>query len=163
MKIWAEEADGLTISGGEPFDQAEVLSAILAAWRAMSPTSIIVFTGHDAETLAPWLAENPGMIDAMVTGPYRRDLPQTLALRGSDNQELLILTPLGSEFRRFDRRRSAADRRLDVMFDEDGGAWFAGIPEPGDFLRFRRALEGAGHRTGMSSDTMGAAREVRVP
>ncbi len=54
--------------------------------------------------------------------------------------------------RRYERPRTADDRRLDVMFDENGGAWFAGIPEPGDFLRFRRALAAAGHRTSMTDE-----------
>jgi len=77
-------------------------------------------------------------------------MPQTRALRGSDNQELHILTIRGEPLRAYERSRTAEDRRLDVMFDEDGGAWFAGIPEPGDFLRFRDALATAGHRTSMA-------------
>jgi anaerobic ribonucleoside-triphosphate reductase activating protein len=146
---WATLADGLTVSGGEPFEQPEALRETLSGWRSVSSTSILVFTGREFEEVRGWLDEHPGLIDALITGPYRRDLPQTKALRGSDNQELHILTPRGAAFESYDRPRGPEDQRLDVMFDADGGAWFAGIPNHGDFIRFRRALALAGHRTSM--------------
>lgn len=141
----ARDADGLTVSGGEPFDQPDALALILAAWRATSRGSILVFTGREADEVGPWLASNPGLVDAMITGPFRSEISQTLALRGSDNQRLHVLTALGEEFLAFDRPAVAGDRRLDVMFDEAGNAWFAGIPARGDLSRLRRALESAGH------------------
>lgn len=141
----AWEADGLTVSGGEPFDQPDVLAAVLRGWRAASLRSTLVFSGRELDALAPWLAENDGLIDVLITGPFRSELPQTVALRGSDNQQLHVLTPLGSELRAFDRPLRAEDRRLDVMFDELGHAWFAGIPARGDIGRLRRVLAVAGH------------------
>lgn len=149
LEPWLPSADGLTVSGGEPFDQPEALRATLEGWRSLSPTSVLVFTGRELEDVAGWLHAHAGLIDALVTGPYRRDLPQTKALRGSDNQQLHILTAQGAAFEAYERTRGQEDRRLDVMFDEDGGAWFAGIPNHGDFIRFRRALTLAGHRTSM--------------
>lgn len=154
LRRHADEADGLTVSGGEPFDQPEALSAILHAWSTMSEGAVLVFTGNEREAVAPWLADNPGLIDALVTGPFRSDRPQTLALRGSDNQELHILTSAGEKFRAFDRSVDDADRRLDVMFDAEGSAWFAGIPARGDLGRLRRAMSAAGHRI-KTSDAKG--------
>lgn len=150
---WAPLADGLTVSGGEPFEQPEALRALLVGWRALSPTPVLTFTGLEFDGVRDWLREHPDLIDALITGPYRRDLSQTLALRGSDNQCLHVLTPEGASFEAYNRQRGAEDRRLDVMFDADGGAWFAGIPDHGDFLRFRRALALAGHRTSMVEET----------
>jgi len=141
----ATSADGLTVSGGEPFDQPEALSAILRHWRSRSGTSVLVFTGHEYERVEPWLKSNPGLVDAVMTGPFRSDLPQTLALRGSDNQHLHLLSPLGAAFAEWDRPGVAADRRLDVMIDDGGDAWFAGIPARGDLARLRRVLTAAGH------------------
>src|SRR3546814_2879749 len=43
----AGEADGLTVSGGEPFDQPDALAAILAAWRELTDRSVLLFTGHE--------------------------------------------------------------------------------------------------------------------
>lgn len=146
LAAFAPFAEGLTVSGGEPFDQPEALARIAAAWRALSPCSVLVFSGREREDVEPWLSANPGLIDALITGPFRSELPQRLALRGSDNQQLHVLTPLGEEFRAFERARGEADRKLDLMFDEEGRAWFAGIPDRGDLGRLRRTLAAAGHR-----------------
>lgn len=148
----ADEADGLTVSGGEPFEQPEALAALLRRWRALSDRPVFVFTGRELFDVRPWLAANPGLVDALMTGPFRSNLPQTLALRGSDNQSLHVLSPLGAEMVPFDRPATSADRRLDVMFDVDGDAWMAGIPARGDVARLRRTLAGAGHRMSTSAD-----------
>ena len=148
----AEEADGLTVSGGEPFDQPEALAALLLHWRDLSDRSSFVFTGREMVDIAPWLERNQGLVDAVMTGPFRSDVPQTLALRGSDNQRLHTLTPLGAELSMFDRPVDGFDRRLDVMFDEHGEAWMAGIPARGDLARLRRALAAGGHRAATSAE-----------
>lgn len=144
------DASGLTVSGGEPFEQPAALVEVLRFWRRRSATSILVFTGYELEDVAPWLAQNPYLIDGLMTGRFRSDLNQTLAMRGSDNQRLHKLTSLAQEFAAFDRPLTPDDRALDVMFDDDGSAWFAGIPARGDFGRLRRALTAAGHDVQMS-------------
>jgi anaerobic ribonucleoside-triphosphate reductase activating protein len=141
----AHEADGLTVSGGEPFDQPDALAALLSAWRATLSASIFVFTGRELEEISGWLERHPGLIDAIMTGPFRSDLPQTLALRGSDNQKLHVLTDAGAEFVEYDREAGVQDRKLDVLFDEAGNAWFAGVPARGEFRKLRRLLESEGH------------------
>ncbi len=152
VALHAGKADGLTVSGGEPFDQPEALAALLREWRGLSGRSALVFTGREMVDIAPWLDLNPGLVDAVMTGPFRSELPQTLALRGSDNQRLYTLTTLGGELLAFDRPAADSDRRLDVMFDEDGDAWMAGIPARGDLARLRRALTAAGHRAATSAE-----------
>jgi anaerobic ribonucleoside-triphosphate reductase activating protein len=154
---WQAEADGLTVSGGEPFEQGEALAALLAGWSASSPGDVLVFTGFERAAVEPWLAAHPGLIDALVTGPFRQDAPQTLALRGSDNQELHVLTPRGTPFLAFERTVGPDDRRLDAMFDADGAVWFAGIPARDDFRRLRGALEAAGHTVALSLQSRGTA------
>ena len=151
----ADGADGLTVSGGEPFDQPEALAAVLAHWRSISGTPTLVFTGHERGDVEGWLSGNPHLIDALVTGPFRSDLPQTLALRGSDNQLIHVLTPEGAAMRSYDRPAVAADCRVDVAFDEQGHAWLAGIPARGEMARLRRALASAGH-VSVTSDMVGA-------
>lgn len=145
MEALIPVASGLTVSGGEPFEQPAALAAVLRFWRRRSSGSVLVFTGHEIDDVAPWLDENPGLIDGLMTGPFRSEVNQTIALRGSDNQRLHVLSKLGREFEEFDRPVAPADRALDVMFDEAGRAWFAGIPARGDFARLRRALSAAGH------------------
>lgn len=149
---YADKADGLTVSGGEPFDQPEALGALLSRWRAISDGSAFVFTGREFGEIEPWLQANPDLIDAVMTGPFRSDLPQTLALRGSDNQQLHILSELGAEMSAFERPAALVDRRLDVMFDDNGDVWMAGIPARGDIARLRRSLAAAGHQSSTSAE-----------
>jgi anaerobic ribonucleoside-triphosphate reductase activating protein len=155
ISLLAVGADGLTVSGGEPFDQPDVLAAVLQSWRAFSDRSALVFTGREFREISAWLSAHPGLVDAMITGPFRSDLPQTVALRGSDNQRLQVLSERGAEFLEFERPVRQEDRRLDVMFDERGDAWLAGIPARGDVGRLRRALTAAGHRA-ITSDAIGS-------
>nr|WP_075008424.1 4Fe-4S single cluster domain-containing protein [Stigmatella aurantiaca]SEM10246.1 anaerobic ribonucleoside-triphosphate reductase activating protein [Stigmatella aurantiaca] len=143
---WLAQADGITISGGEPFDQPEALRALLMSLRASTHGDILVYSGHSWEALAPHLSACAGLIDALISDPFEVNTPQTLALRGSDNQRLHCLTPLGEErFRACERPLGESDRRLDVLFDEDGTVWMAGIPHRGDLQRLSMLLTQDGH------------------
>lgn len=143
---WVPGADGVTVSGGEPFDQPEALAALLRELRRRTPADILVYSGHPFEALAGWLRENPGLIDALISDPYDEHAPQTMALRGSDNQRIHFLTELGrARFATFDRRALPEDRRFDVMFDAEGTVWLAGIPARDDIRHLRDALRALGH------------------
>lgn len=143
---WLEEADGITVSGGEPFDQPEALLALLGLLRARTPADVLVYTGHPVEAITPWLAAAEGLIDALISDPYLDHAPQTLPLRGSDNQRLHLLTELGRQrFAACEQPWSVPERRFDVMFDPDGQVFLAGIPPRGDLARLRTALAAAGH------------------
>lgn len=156
LALWAEKADGLTVSGGEPLDQPDALAKLLEGWRTLSDRSVLLFTGYDWPASRPWIMANGHLVDAVIAGPFDASAGQSLALRGSDNQTLHVLSQLGEEFRQFERLRGPDDRRLDAMFDADGAVWFAGIPETGDFEVMAAILEGAGHRVVTSASKASA-------
>lgn len=160
MERWLPHADGVTVSGGEPFDQPDALVALLRAVRRRTAADVLVFTGHPREAVEPVLRRAAGLIDALVSDPYVHDAPQTAALRGSDNQRLHLLTPLGRDrFAAYERPATDEDRRFDVMFDGDGAVWLAGIPARGDLARLQDALAAAGHRAWTSEDASVQRRE----
>lgn len=147
------EADGITISGGEPFDQPDALVALLSALRKRTGADILVYSGHALETLNPVLQRAQGLIDALITDPFELHSAHSRPLRGSDNQRMHLLTALGRErFTEYERPLTEADKSLDVMFDEDGSVWFAGIPSRGDFQRLRDLLNDEGHLVQISAD-----------
>jgi len=153
VQHWISDAQGITISGGEPFDQPDALRALLQNLRRMSPIDVLVYSGYMFSELTGWLEANSGLIDVLISGPYQERSQQTLPLRGSDNQSLHFLTDLGRErFSSFDRTIQPEDRRFDIMFDDSGSVWIAGIPHRDDFRRFKTALKAAGH-TGCFSDS----------
>ena len=140
-------ADGVTVSGGEPFDQPEALERLLVGIRSRSKVDILVFSGYVLERLSALLTRLDGLIDCIVTDPFDALIPQTLALRGSDNQRIVCLTDLGrARFSSFDRKLQPTDRVLDILFDDETGEVFlAGIPRPGDMRRLVRLLAEDSH------------------
>lgn len=149
---WLHEAEGITISGGEPFDQFDALQSLLEGLRRLSELDILVYSGYSLEQLAEPLFQTKGLIDALISDPYIEALGQTMALRGSDNQRLNLLTPLGrARLGRYERLLEPADKALDLMFDESGSVWMAGIPRRGDLLRLRDLLHEQGHHLEISA------------
>lgn len=157
---WLPAAEGITISGGEPFEQPEALVALLAALRSATPADILVYSGKPIEHLTPVLQRSAGYIDALISDPFDFNTPHTKPLRGSDNQRLHLLTTLGIDrFSAYEAPCKVLDKSLDVMFDPDGSVWFAGIPQRGDFLRLQELLINQGHRVHISADR---ARTTKV-
>jgi len=143
---WLNEADGITISGGEPFDQQEALLNLLAQLRSKTSIDILVYSGYLFEKIIPVLNRCKGFIDALISGPYEENTTNTLALRGSDNQCLHCLTDLGEErFSQFDRALKLSDKTFDIMFEEEGAVWLAGIPRRNDIRRLKTILAKEGH------------------
>jgi len=129
-----EGVDGLTVSGGEPMDQAGGLSQLLARIRRERPTaSVICFTGYTIEELLKDTADRRwvlGLVDVLVDGPYLEDQPTDLPLRGSANQRLWLLSGRHAE-------ADFAPQGVEVVVEPDG-FYIMGIPPHG----FRGRLEG---------------------
>jgi len=70
---WLSTADGITVSGGEPFDQREALFELLARLRALTAADILVFTGYPWITISEAISSRPPLIDAIVTEPFDID------------------------------------------------------------------------------------------
>lgn len=85
---------GLTISGGEPFLQAEALAEVVRLLRGRRPEmSVIVFTGYRIEDLTqPAHRQLLALTDLLVDGPYVEELNDGRGLRGSSNQRLHFLS-----------------------------------------------------------------------
>ena len=158
---WSSKADGFTISGGEPFDQATALLELLRSLRRNDHQDVLIYSGHPIERIAETVRAADGLIDALVTDPYDQTVPQTLALRGSDNQRLHLLSELGqTRYARYQKKVVDTERALDLMFDEDGTVWIAGIPRPRDMLRLRAILASKGH-SALTTDSMRFQPEYR--
>jgi anaerobic ribonucleoside-triphosphate reductase activating protein len=144
---WLAECDGVTISGGEPFEQEEALHELLRAIGQSWQVNVLVYSGFPWERIerSPLLME--GLVDALISDPYIHSESQSKPLRGSDNQRLHPLTPRGrAVFAGYDDPDAINAKKLDVMFDADGSAWLAGIPARGDLQRLTLLLNSQGHQ-----------------
>jgi anaerobic ribonucleoside-triphosphate reductase activating protein len=78
---WLGQSEGVTVSGGEPFDQEDALREFLVRIREITTGNILIYSGYSWERLLPRLTRFEGLIDALITDPFLADAPQTLALR----------------------------------------------------------------------------------
>ncbi|MCL2653359.1 MAG: radical SAM protein [Propionibacteriaceae bacterium] len=139
IMAWLESlppCDGLTISGGEPLDQAADLVELLRMVRAFRPDSfdILCYTGRTADQVKAVCPEVFDLVDVLALGPFEVDLPSSNPLLGSSNQELLTLTDLGRE-----RYRDAAAFTGGLQATvADDKLWLVGVPERGQLDGIRR-------------------------
>ncbi|HUW62682.1 MAG TPA: 4Fe-4S single cluster domain-containing protein [Candidatus Bathyarchaeia archaeon] len=97
-----ESLAGVTISGGEPFDQAEELADLLERVRAKRPNwSVIIYSGYALATLRrkPLARRLLELADVLIDGPYRRGKPQSHPLAGSGNQRIRLISARGRAMR----------------------------------------------------------------
>ncbi len=92
--------EGLTLSGGEPFDQPEACLSLLSLAKS-NGLSTMVYTGYIHEHLVnrrnQLITAMLKTIDILIDGPYKQDLSANLLWRGSKNQRILFLTDRYSE------------------------------------------------------------------
>jgi len=87
--------EGVTISGGEPFEQPDVLTALLRLARMRYGLTLVVYTGFTIEELQknPQRARALKYTDVLIDGPYEEAMKEpTLLARGSTNQRLIFLS-----------------------------------------------------------------------
>lgn len=145
--------DGLTLTGGEPLDQADALAELVVAvrsrlngWDGLARFDVLVFTGYRAAAAAKRAGRLWGMVDAAVCGPYRRTQPSDAPLIASANQELCALTELGRS--KYPPPSTAA--RMQVVAD-GSELVMVGLPRPGDLSLLEKRLAQRGvHLGGVS-------------
>ncbi len=93
-EILLSGVEGLTISGGEPFLQAEALAELIRTVRRKRDLGVIVYTGYRYEELLADPAARALLeeTDLLIDGPYVKELDDGKSLRGSSNQRVIPLT-----------------------------------------------------------------------
>lgn len=130
--------DGVTISGGEPFDQAPALAALLDAlirWRLLARRDfdLLCYSGYPLAELKKRHARILAKLDALIPEPYVESEPLTHLWRGSANQPLIPLSARGEvRYAHFlDAPADEAGKRMQITSDGEQ-VWYIGIPGRGD-------------------------------
>jgi anaerobic ribonucleoside-triphosphate reductase activating protein len=92
--------NGITISGGEPFAQADALAALLNTVRQRQPDwNVIIYSGYRLSTIRRNLAMRHLLAetDILIDGRYRQEVAATHPLAGSGNQAIHFLNSRGKE------------------------------------------------------------------
>lgn len=130
--------DGLTISGGEPFEQAAMLAAVFDRLGVLMPDDVLIFTGYTMEALRDRKDPDTDRVlhraSVVIDGDYREEFNTGSVLRGSDNQRILILKP---EYQERYQQYINTGKRLYESFSTSEGVFMIGLHEKG----FRQKLD----------------------
>lgn len=138
----AEEHSGISISGGEPFDQYDALVLLCSMLKANTGLDILVFSGYDLNTLK---SKHPDLhfmdvIDYLVDGPFLSSSIATEGLKGSSNQ---------CAYRFQDRRAILledleAAKICSLKITDDHAVYLSGIPRQGEMEKLIKLLNAEG-------------------
>jgi anaerobic ribonucleoside-triphosphate reductase activating protein len=153
-KTAANGLDGVTISGGEPFDQPQALTALLDGlirWRTKAKLDfdILCYSGYPLATLKKNHAAILAKLDALIPEPYVDAKPLAHVWRGSTNQPLLPLSARGRKVyaQYLNAAADPANKRIQTMLD-DGRVWYVGIPGRGDMAALECSCKSRGVELG---------------
>lgn len=90
----SSEHDGVTILGGEPFDQPESLQILVERLKAKN-YHLVIYSGYTVENLLERESESVNLIlantDLLIDGAFVRELAERAGeYRGSSNQRLIL-------------------------------------------------------------------------
>ncbi len=126
--------EGISILGGEPFEQTEGLAELATRLREAG-RSVMIFSGYTLSELhamkSPHVERLLGTTDLLVDGRYEKDKPDTSRRWvGSTNQQLHFLTP------RYSAAAFRAPNTVELRF-ENGALTINGWPAAADAVRRR--------------------------
>lgn len=123
LRSLGRSIEGLTVSGGEPFQQPGALLALFQRVRAETSLSVLVFSGFTLEEIQR-IPEGPDIlehIDVLIAGRYLDSQRLARGLLGSANKIFHFFTP----------RYRVDDLQIvpeaEVILTTDGHILFSGI------------------------------------
>lgn len=93
-----KNTEGITISGGEPFYQADKLCILLSQIKKVRHEyGVIIYTGYILDDLVKSKEKYVDELiykytDILIDGPYLSELDDNIGLRGSSNQKIISFT-----------------------------------------------------------------------
>lgn len=140
--------EGVTFSGGEPFEQAPALGALCARLRASRNLSLMSYTGFTLAEIERHadLAHRAFLdhLDILVDGPFVESRQADLLWRGSANQRIHLLTARHADLAGLLGDAGAAG--LEVTVHADGRVSWIGVPPPAFEQRLADGLRRRGVR-----------------
>jgi len=144
-----EDIDGVTISGGEPFEQPEPLSLLLQGLarrrdRQARPLDLLVYSGLPMSRLQRRFPEILGQVDAVISEPFVAARAPGARWQGSSNQRVTTFSELGRA--RYEQEyEQAVASRIQISLDDES-IWLIGVPGPNDMETIEQAARKRGLR-----------------
>ena len=124
----AAALEGITVSGGEPFDQPRALESLLKAAKEVCGHTCVVYTGYEYENLVSGELTSKCLsyIDVLIDGRFVESKKEaTLLARGSTNQKFIFLTD------RYDQEDFYMPGKVEITIGPDGTVTSTGFSDPG--------------------------------
>lgn len=135
--------DGITVSGGEPFEQDLRELSMFLNFVKNDPRhlSVICYTGNTIENLkqSKLAQEVLKNIDVLIDGAYIYERNNGHKLRGSDNQRIHILSQLLKD--ELADVENEYDRPLEIVLDKNLKMELTGIPPQGFLENLEKKLD----------------------
>ncbi len=84
--------NGVSISGGEPFQQPNSLLKLLKKIKSETSYSIVLFSGYTLEEIKKISSQSLSYIDILISGRFKKDYISLHPLKGSENQKIYFLS-----------------------------------------------------------------------
>ena len=132
------DIEGITVSGGEAFQQAAAVGTLLKSLKAIGLNTWL-YTGYTIEELVamndPDIDLLLSLTDVLVDSRFQED-SNAVRFRGSSNQRIIRLTDIIP----VERINSGGKTRLEVTLDTNGKLILVGIPPRGFMSVFREKM-----------------------
>lgn len=152
FQVGAGALDGVTISGGEPFDQPRALTAFLDGldqWRKKRVAAgggdfdLLCYSGYPLATLQKRFPQILARLDAVIPEPYVEALPQGSIWCGSGNQRLIALSARGKAVYSPWIEAPPPEKQIQVTV-EKGRIFMIGIPARDDMEKLEELCAARG-------------------
>ncbi len=122
----ANDYDGITITGGEPFQQYQQLIALLHLVKTRTGLSVHCFTGYYLQELYELFPDRlfSKYIDCLIDGRYIQSLNNNESHRGSTNQTIYRFENGVAEVEQY----IPESKKWSLKIDSDNRIYMAGIP-----------------------------------
>lgn len=126
----ADSYDGLTISGGEPFDQYESFISFCAFIKKITQLNIYCFSGYTLKELETKFTDElfKQYLDFLMDGRYSRKKHDNGNVRGSTNQNLYRFIDGNPVL----QSKLFSSNQWSVSVTETNNIFMAGIPKDGE-------------------------------
>jgi anaerobic ribonucleoside-triphosphate reductase activating protein len=141
IELICKDYDGITITGGEPFDQYPELMTFAYLVKKRTKLNILCYTGyylHELEQKYPDKAFY-NCIDLLIDGRYEKERSSSNSLKGSDNQAIYKFV----DKKDVKTNMVSTKKRWSVNAEEDT-IYMAGIPADNEMLSLTDNLKTVG-------------------
>ena len=108
-----EDIDGVTISGGDPLEQEDILDLLMLLWSLNLRKGIILYTGYSLDEINKnsYLRKCLSYIDVLIDEKFEEDKKTYIGPAGSMNQNVLYFSSKISE------EEMKMDQGVEILLD----------------------------------------------